>query len=352
VVVTVQQLAAALDGKVCGDGAREVRDARSLREAGPEHVTFLEGTGAARHLTTCKAGAILTSPALRAKHSAKAPGFTFIEVADPLAAFVVVMRQFRGTPKPPPPGVAAQAAIHPTARVGADATIDPFAVIGEGTVLGARCRIGAGTVVGRNCRLGDDVTLHPRVVLYDGVLVGNRVEIHAGAVIGADGFGYRTQDGRHVKVPQFGAVEIGDDVDIGAGTTIDAGTFHNTRIGAGTKIDNAVQIGHNCQIGRHNLFVSQVGIAGSSSTGDYVVLAGQVGVKDNVHIGDGVLVGGKSGVYGDVPAGERWLGNPARPEREHKRILVCLERLPQLLRDIRELRMNLGLKDGAGRDSA
>ena len=143
-----------------------------------------------------------------------------------------------------------------------------------------------GAVVGRNCRLGDDVTLHPHAVLYDDTVLGNRVIVHANAVIGADGFGYRMQDGRHVKMPQFGCVEIGDDVEIGAGTTIDRGTFQATRIGAGTKIDNLVQIGHNCQIGRHNLFVSQVGIAGSCSTGDYVVLAGQVGVADHVHIGD------------------------------------------------------------------
>ena len=151
-------------------------------------------------------------------------------------------------------------------------------MVGEGSVLGARCRLHSGVVVGRNCRLGDDVVLHPHVVLYDGTILGNRVIVHANAVLGADGFGYRFQGGRHVKMPQFGSVEIGDDVEIGAGTTIDRGTFQATRIGAGTKIDNLVQIGHNCQIGKHNLFVSQVGIAGSCSTGDYVVMAGQVGV--------------------------------------------------------------------------
>ena len=156
-------------------------------------------------------------------------------------------------------------------------------MVGEGAVLGARCQIHAGAFVGRDCRLGDDVVLHPHAVLYDDCTLGHRVIIHANAVIGADGFGYRTQNGRHVKVPQLGRVEIGDDVEIGACTTIDRGTFGPTRIGAGTKIDNLVMIAHNCQIGRHNLLVSQVGIAGSCTTGDYVVMAGQSGMADHFH---------------------------------------------------------------------
>jgi len=360
VVVTVQQLAALVQGQVHGEGAREICDARPLSEAGPGHVTFIESERLARHLKTCQAAAILVRPALRAKHAgngsadhvADGTQFTFIEVADPLAAFVIVMRHFRGQPEQPVPGVAAQAVVHPAARVGPDATIDPFAVVGAGTVVGARCRIGSGAVIGRNCRLGDDVTLYPRVVLYDGTVLGDRVEIHAGAVIGADGFGYRFQDGKHVKVPQFGVVEIGDDVEIGAGTTIDRGTFHNTRIGAGTKIDNLVQIGHNCQIGKHNLLVSQVGIAGSSSTGDYVVLAGQVGVADHVHVGDRAVIGAKSALWRSVPAGKRMLGAPARPEGEQLRVLLCTDRLPQMRRELRQVRQHLGLEEGRGRESA
>src|SRR5204862_5130966 len=152
-----------------------------------------------------------------------------------------------------------------------------------------------GAVVGRDCRLGDDVTLYPNAVLYDGTVLGDRVIVHGNAVLGADGFGYRFHDGRHVKVPQLGHVEVGDDVEIGACTTIDRGTFQATRIGAGTKIDNLVQVGHNCQIGQHNILVSQVGIAGSTTTGNYVVMAGQVGVADHLHIGDGASLGAQSG---------------------------------------------------------
>jgi UDP-3-O-[3-hydroxymyristoyl] glucosamine N-acyltransferase len=183
-------------------------------------------------------------------------------------------------------------------------------------------------------------------------MLGNRVEIHSGAVIGSDGFGFRFQNGKHVKIPQFGAVEIGDDAEVGAGTTIDRGTFHNTRIGAGTKIDNLVQIGHNCQIGKHNLLVSQVGIAGSATTGEYVVLAGQVGVADHVHIGDRAMVGAQSGLHRNIPDGERTLGTPARPEGEQKRILLCLEKLPEIRRELRQVRQHLGLQSGPERDCA
>ena len=146
--------------------------------------------------------------------------------------------------------------------------------------------------------------------------------IHANAVIGADGFGYRQQDGRHVKVPQLGWVEIEDDVEIGACSTIDRGTFGPTRIGAGTKIDNLVMIGHNCQIGRHNVLCSQVGIAGSTTTGDYVVMAGQVGVADHITIGDQVTIGAKSGVAADISSNSQVLGYPARPHKEQVRILL------------------------------
>jgi UDP-3-O-[3-hydroxymyristoyl] glucosamine N-acyltransferase len=367
VVVTVQQLAALVRGQVYGDGARLIRDARPLSEAGFGHVTFIETERLARHLKTCQASAILVLPALRAKfsdagngngntpgtHALGAPEFTFIEVADPLAAFVAAMRHFRGEHQPPEPCIAPQAVVHPTARVGPGATIGPFAVIGERSVVGARCRFGAGVVVGRNCTIGEDVTLQPHVVLYDGTVLGDRVEIHACAVIGADGFGYRLQDGKHVKVQQFGVVEIGDDVEIGAGTMIDRGTFHNTRVGAGTKIDNHVQIGHNCQIGKHNLLVSQVGIAGSVTTGDHVVLAGQVGVSDHVSVGAGTVVGAQSGLYHSVAEGLRMLGCPARPEGEQKRILACMEKLPEMRRELRQLRQHLGLetKDEADKET-
>jgi UDP-3-O-[3-hydroxymyristoyl] glucosamine N-acyltransferase len=184
-------------------------------------------------------------------------------------------------------------------------------------------------------------------VLYDDTVVGDRVTVHANAVVGADGFGYRFQDGQHVKVPQLGHVEIGDDVEIGAGSTIDRGTFGATRIGAGTKIDNLVMIAHNCQVGRHNVIVSQVGMAGSSSTGDYVVIAGQVGVVDHVHIGDRCVIGGQAAVTKDVAAGQEMLGSPATPARDQKKLLMSLIALPKLRERLRAVERRLGLRDGS-----
>jgi UDP-3-O-[3-hydroxymyristoyl] glucosamine N-acyltransferase len=339
VSVTVRQLAELVQGQVHGDGDLVITAARSLGEAQPGDITFIENDKHASQLPQCRASAVVVPLTVPAN------GLAQIRVADPLVAFVAIVRLLHGRPESAPPGIDARASIHPTAQVGPDGNLFPFAVVGEGSVLGARCQIHSGAVVGRYCRLGDDVILYPNAVLYDGTVVGNRVIVHANAVIGADGFGYRLQKGRHVKVPQLGHVEIRDDVEVGACTTIDRGTFQATRIGEGTKIDNLVQVAHNCQIGRHNLLVSQMGIAGSSSTGDYVVVAGQVGITDHVHIGEQTIIGAKAGVTKDVPPGQRMLGAPATPEREQKRILMSLEKLPEMRRELRRIKQHLGLED-------
>jgi UDP-3-O-[3-hydroxymyristoyl] glucosamine N-acyltransferase len=347
--VTVNDLAALVNGTVHGDGQRAILAAKPVAEAGSSDVTFVENERNLRLLTACRAAAVV-APAALAKRIAELRGvegqhFIVVQVNDALAAFVAIAQHLHGQPEPPPHGVDPRAFVHPSAKVGADASVFPFVSVGENSVIGARCRLHSGAVVGRNCRLGDDVTLHPQTVLYDNTVLGDRVILHAHAVIGADGFGYRVQDGKHIKTPQFGWVEIGDDVEVGAGTTIDRGTFQPTRIGTGAKIDNLVQIGHNCQIGRHNLLVSQVGMAGSSSTGDYVVVAGQTGVADHVHIGACAIIGAKSAVSREVPTGARFLGIPARPEGEQKRILVSLERLPSVCRDVRRIKRQLGMPD-------
>ena len=337
--VTVRQLAELVHGKIHGDGDLTIAAARPLSEAQAGDVTFLDSEKHVLQLAASPATAAVV--AVPPSTSNK----TLIQVADPLMAFVAIVRHLHGRPERCPIGIDPLASIDPTAQVGAGASIQPFVRIGSDTVIGARCRLHSGVVIGADCTLGDDVVLYPNVVLYDGTVLGDRVIVHANSVLGADGFGYRFQSGRHVKVPQQGYVEIGDDVEIGACTTIDRGTFHATRIGAGTKIDNLVQVGHNCRIGQHNILVSQVGIAGSTSTGNYVVMAGQVGVADHVHIGDGAVIGAKAGVTKDVPPGQRTLGAPATPEREQKRILMSLERLPEMRRELRRIKQHLGLPD-------
>ena len=338
---TVRQLAELVRGEVHGDGDLAIAAARPLGEAGPGDITFAEHERYAAALRASRASAAVVPMPL------PADGLTVIRAADPLLAFAALVRHLHGRPEPAPHGLDPLAWVHPTARVGAGASIFPFATIGEGAVLGSRCVVHSGARVGRFCRLGDDVILHPNAVLYDDTVLGDRVVVHANAVLGADGFGYRFHDGRHVKVPQLGRVEVGADAEIGACTTIDRGTFGPTRIGEGTKTDNLVQVGHNCRIGRHNLLVSQVAVGGSSTTGDYVVAAGQVGIADHVTVGDRVVIGAKAGVAGDVPAGQRVLGAPATPEREQKRILISLAKLPEVCRDVRQIKQHLGLKDVA-----
>ncbi|MGL4550912.1 MAG: UDP-3-O-(3-hydroxymyristoyl)glucosamine N-acyltransferase, partial [Gemmataceae bacterium] len=283
--LTAQELADLVSGTLIGPPGRAVRAAGPIHEAGPDHVSFLEHERNLPHLKTCKAGVLVVPPGV-ADRLADA-GFTLIEARDPLLAFVAIVQKIQGTPPAPAEGVSPLASVHPTATLAPGCCVLPFAAVGPDTVLGPRCVVHPGAVIGAGCTLGADVVIHPNAVLYDRTKLGDRVTVHAGAVLGSDGFGYRFQGGRHVKVPQLGWVEIGDDVEVGAGATVDRGTFGPTTIGAGTKIDNLVQIGHNCRVGRHNLIVSQVGMAGSCTTGDYVVLAGQVGVADHLTIGAG-----------------------------------------------------------------
>jgi UDP-3-O-[3-hydroxymyristoyl] glucosamine N-acyltransferase len=343
---TLKQLAALVRGSVHGDETVTVEAARPLGDAGPGSITFLENDRHLRQLIECKAVAVVMPSPLAARRDEMLAGagrtLSILEVDDALGAFIAVHRHLHPAAPLPPPSIHPLASIDASARFGAECSVAAFVTVGAGSTFGARCRLHPRVSVGRNCRLGDDVELYPGVVLYDNTVLGDRVIIHANAVIGADGFGYRIQDGRHTKVPQFGCVDVGDDVEIGAGTAIDRGTFGATRIGTGTKIDNLVQIGHNCSLGRHNMIVSQVGIAGSCTTGDYVVIAGQVGIADHVHIGDGAQLGARSGIHRDIGAGERILGAPGRPEHEEKRILLSLEKLPELRRDVRNILKQLG----------
>jgi UDP-3-O-[3-hydroxymyristoyl] glucosamine N-acyltransferase len=336
---TVRELAELVQGQVIGDGELLITDAGPLGTAGPGAITFVEDEKHAPLLQKSAAAAAVVLPGFPEARQ------TLIKVADPLMAFVAIFGHVRGRAEPAAAGIDARAVVHATASVGQGTSIAALAVVGEGSVIGARCRIHAGVVIGRNCRIADDVTIYPNAVLYDDTVLGARTIIHANAVLGADGFGYRQHNGRHVKVPQLGNVEIGDDVEIGACTTIDRGTFQATCIGAGTKIDNLVQIGHNSKLGRHNILVGQVGLAGSVTTGDYVVFAGQAGLVDHVHIGDGAIIGAQTGVTKNVAAGARMFGSPAIPIRDHLRFLAHMEKLPEMRRDLRIIKQRLGLTD-------
>jgi UDP-3-O-[3-hydroxymyristoyl] glucosamine N-acyltransferase len=331
----VEQLAALVRGRVVGDGSLSIQAARPVAEAGPGDITFIDDDRYARLLRGSPASAAIVGPHFRPPAGDHPP--TVIEVDDPRGAFIAVRGLLAGTGNTRWRGVHEKAHVEPTARLGQDVAVYPLAYVGDGATIGDGCTLHPGSVVGANCRLGAGVTLHPNVVLYEGVILGDRVEVHAGTVLGGDGFGYRVENGRHVKVPQTGHVEVGPDVEIGANCTIDRGTFGATTIGEGSKIDNLVMIGHNNQIGRHNVLCGQVGIAGSCKTGDHVVMAGQAGIKDHTEIGDKVVVGAQAGVHRDVPAGQSVLGSPAIPLREQRRLFQMIARLPEMHRQLREL---------------
>lgn len=237
-----------------------------------------------------------------------------------------------------------QSASKPAAGVHPAATVDPSASIGEGTYIAAHCsigrnaRIGTNCFIGEHCHLGDNVIvgdnawLYPHVVIYEDCELGNDTILHSGVVIGADGFGFILLDGKQQKIPQIGNVVIGNNVEIGANTTIDRATLGSTLIGEGTKVDNLVQIGHNCRIGKHCILCAQVGLAGSTILGDYVYLAGQVGVAGHLTIGDRAMVGAQSGIAHDIPPDGRYMGYPAEDANLMKRIFASQKHLPQIYR--------------------
>jgi UDP-3-O-[3-hydroxymyristoyl] glucosamine N-acyltransferase len=335
VVATVEQLAALIHGRLVGDGTIAIRSARPVGEAGPGDITFIENERYAKYLRTSPASAAIVGPHFQRAEAASA--LATIEVDDPIQAFLAVRTHLLGAQRPRWVGIHPQSVVAASAKIGANVAIYPFVYVGEDTVIEDGATLLPGVVIGDGCRIGPDCLLHPNAVLYNDVSLGARVEIHSGTVLGGDGFGYRLIDGRHVKVPQTGRVEIGDDVEIGANCTVDRATFEVTRIGEGSKIDNLVMIGHNNQIGRHNLLCGQVGIAGSCKTGDYVVMAGQAGIKDNTEIGDRVVIGAQAGVHRNVPTGHQVLGSPAVPVREQRRIFQMIARLPEMHRQLREL---------------
>jgi UDP-3-O-[3-hydroxymyristoyl] glucosamine N-acyltransferase len=339
-------LAELVHGTILGDGDIVIHAAHTLSQAQPGDITFVESGKYVPQAAQSNASAVMVPPGV------VIDGKVVIQVPDPLMAFAQVVQQLQNVQPSQPTGIDSRAIIHPSAQIGEAPSIHPFAIVGENTVIGNRCLLHSGVIVGKNCRIGDDVVLYPQVVLYDRIILGDRVIIHANAVIGADGFGYRHHNGKHVKVPHLGHVVIGSDVEIGACATVDRGAFEATQIGDGSKIDNLVQIAHNCQIGQHNLIASQTGIAGSASTGNYVVIGGQVGIKDHLTVGHGAMIGGHSGVIHHVPPRARFFGYPAQNERDIGRLLALMKKLPEMRKDLLRVLQHLGLKQTEAREAA
>lgn len=240
-------------------------------------------------------------------------------------------------------GVHPGAQVDESAKIGVDVTIGIGAVVREGATIGDRSVLYANSYVGQRSVLGADTVLYPNVLILEDVTLGDRVLIHGGTVVGSDGYGFVQHEGQHLKIPQVGAVVIGDDVEIGALTTIDRATLDATVIGNGTKIGDLCHIAHNCQIGEHVLVLPTVAISGSVTVGDGAIFAGRSGCADNLHIGEGAVLGGTSVAFKDVPAGAQMWGNPARDKMQEMRIQAAMRRLPEMQRELRAVKKKVGL---------
>jgi UDP-3-O-[3-hydroxymyristoyl] glucosamine N-acyltransferase len=334
-VHTVRSLAGHLGATVLGDGADTVvTGINDLRSAQPGQVSFLANAKYEFLARESRAAAILVSPADSSRFS-----FTRIVVESPNAAFAKIAQLFAPPPLHDEPGVHPTAVVAPDAFLGEGACVGPHAVIAAAVRIGARSVIGAGSFIGEGTTIGDDTRIYPRVVIRERSLIGARVILHSGAVIGADGFGYNfdPKTGRHVKIPHTGYVQIDDDVEVGANTTIDRGRFGRTHIGEGTKIDNLVMIAHNVTIGPHSIIVAQSGISGSTSLGHHVTLAGQVGLAGHLVVGDRVTITAQSGISKDVPPDAVLSGRHALPLRENLKMEALMRKLPEIVERLKAL---------------
>ena len=331
--LTAGAVARLVGGELRGNPEVVVSGVAPIDQASPTAVAFLASGKYASQAAASGAGVLLVSPELAHVDS---PVPARILVAKPQEALLALLPHFYAEPT-------VAEGVHPTAHLGrgvvlgARVSVGPNAVIGDGARLGDDVLIGANATVGDGVVIGDASRVYPNATLYPGAVLGKRVFVHSGVRIASDGYGYVFRDGAHQKIPHVGRCIIEDDVEIGANTTIDRGSIGDTVIGAGTKIDNLVQIGHNVRIGRLCLVMSQVGISGSTRVEDGVVLAGQTGVAGHVTIGKGARIGGQAGVFGDVPAGATWSGHPARPHRDVLRAQAMLLKLPTLMRRLERL---------------
>ncbi len=332
-VLTAAAIARLVHGEVLGDGAAAVSSIAALDRARADQLSFCGSAKYAPLLERSAAGVVLVTPELAA---APSPARARIVVANPHEALLSLIPQFYRMPERTP-GIHRTAILGRGATLGEAPSIGPYVVIGEGAVLGDRVTVGAHSVIGAGARLGDDTQIYAGVTIYAGAQLGRRVIVQSGARIGSDGFGYVFQDGQHRKIPHVGGCILEDDVEVGANSTIDRGSIDDTVVGAGTKLDNLVQLGHNVRVGKLCLLMAQVGVAGSVHIEDGAILAGQVGVSGHHTIGKGATLAAQAGVFGDIPAGETWSGYPARPHKEALRAQAALFRLPGLLRRIERL---------------
>jgi UDP-3-O-[3-hydroxymyristoyl] glucosamine N-acyltransferase len=331
----LKDIAERIECRLDGDGEIEIRGVAGIEDAGPGDLTFFTNPRYLPELRRTRASAVILGDA------AETAPCAMLRSRLPYLAFALAVELFGDTWRPEP-GVHRLAMVGENVLLGEGVSVGPFAVVGDGSRIGARTMVHSHVAIGRGVEIGDDCVLQPRVSIRDRVRVGSRVIVQDGAVIGSDGFGFaRRPDGSHHKIPQIGSVVVEDDVEIGANTTIDRPAVGETRIGAGTKIDNLVQIAHGVAIGRNVLLAAQVGIAGSSTLEDSVTLAGQVGVAGHLIIGKGAVATAQTGIPNSVDSGAFVSGYPAIPNRDWLKSSAVFRKLPQLRKLVTDLQKRI-----------
>lgn len=359
--ISLDELTQRFGGDVMGKGAHRVGGLAPLDKAGPDQISFLANQKYLVQVESTRAGAMLISPADLDKLTRR-DGINFIVTPNPYAYFARVAQAFIDLAAPKvTPGVHPSAYVDPAAKVAASAVIGPHVTVEAGAVVGERVKLDAGVSVGRGVKLGDDVHLYPNVTVYHGCKLGARVIVHAGAVIGADGFGFapdfvgegEARAGTWVKIPQVGAVDIADDVEIGANTTIDRGAMVDTVIEESVKIDNLVQIGHNCRIGAYTVIAGCAGIAGSTNIGKHCMIGGAVGIAGHVTLADYVIVTAQSGVSKSLTKpGIYTSAFPTMPHADWNRSAALYRNLDKLRERIKSLETALADRDADADDKA
>jgi UDP-3-O-[3-hydroxymyristoyl] glucosamine N-acyltransferase len=334
---TAKEIAELIGATLEGDGSAELQNVAAPERAGARDLIYVDAAKNAERAVASSAKVAV------APQGVVLAGKTVLRAGNAKYAFAKAAAILRER-VPIAIGIHATAIIAPLARVHPTASVGPYAVIGEDAHIGEFTEIGAHSVIGSGCWIGNHCRVHPRVTLYANVRIGHRVEIHSGAVVGADGFGYAHGEGRYLKFPQAGIVEIADDVEIGANATIDRGSLDDTRIAEGVKLDNLVHVGHNVQIGVHTVIAAQTGVSGSSKVGNNVICGGQVGIADHCTLEDGSIAGAQAGIPTGktIRAGQTVWGTPAREIGKFKETYVWYARLPELAERIKALEAKVG----------
>jgi UDP-3-O-[3-hydroxymyristoyl] glucosamine N-acyltransferase len=335
--LTLRDVAAMSGGELVGDASLQITGAASLAEAMPGEISFFGNRKYIGALRKTRASAVFVPPDFGEPISAAQ-----IRVESPTKAFEQVVLKFAPKAIEFPPGIHATAVVDPSVKLGESISIQPHAVIEAGARIGDNTIIGAGSYIGHETTIGADCLIYPLVTVRERSRIGSRVIIHSGAVIGADGFGFEMVDGRQEKIQQLGIVQIDDDVEIGANTTVDRARFGRTWLQQGVKIDNLVQIAHNVVIGKNSIIAAQTGISGSTRVGERVMMGGQVGIIGHIELGDGTAIGAQSGL-GKSTRGGAWWGSPAVPLAEAKQQIAWTHRLGKLFARVKEIEKKLGL---------